>query len=86
METFAQTWGNTSGGFEGIGGSAITEQRTYVFIPISPTDEYCQVYFGDRFAYSVPMSKKFLEDVKNRNVAGCKHKQIYLEGEVKNNE
>ena len=78
METFIQTWMNTSGGFEEIGGSAITEQRTYVFIPISPTDEYCQVYFGDRFAYSVPVLDVFLEDVRSQSVAGCKHKNKYI--------
>lgn len=78
METFTQTWGNTSGGFEGIGGSAITTMRTYVFIPISASDEDCQVWFDGVYAYSVPMSEKFLNDVKARNVAGQKHYHKYL--------
>lgn len=70
METFVQMWGNTSGGFEGIGGDMMTSQRTYVFIP--EVDEPCQVYFGGMYAYSVPVTdEKFLQDVRNRRVAGC---------------
>lgn len=45
METFVQMWGNTSGGFGGIGGDMMTSQRTYVFIP--EVDEPCQVYFAN---------------------------------------
>lgn len=78
METFTQTWGNTSGGFEGIGGSAMTSQRTYVFIPVT-ADEDCQIYFGGRFAYSVPLTNAFIEDVKNRHVKGLHHKSKYFE-------
>ena len=71
METFEQIWGNTAGGFGGIGGCAMTSQNTYVFIP-EVDDEPCQVYFGGRYAYSVPITdEKFLQDVKNHNVAGC---------------
>lgn len=70
METFTQIWGNTSGGFESIGGCAMTTQRTYVFIPESH-DGDCMVYFGGRFAYSVPYSETFIKDVKERNIAGC---------------
>lgn len=77
METFTQLWGNTSGGFETIGGSAMTEQRTYVFLPIYHNDN-CLVYFGGRFAYSVPFSQTFIQDVKYRRVAGCNHKAKYL--------
>ena len=39
METFTQLWGNTSGGFESMGGAAMTIQRTYVFIP-TVNDEF----------------------------------------------
>ena len=77
METFTQIWGNTSGGFESIGGDAMTEQRTYVFVPTS-VDENCFVYFGGRFAYKVPYSKTFISDVKQRNVAGAHHYNKYL--------
>lgn len=70
--TFEQMWGNTSGGFEGVGGCAMTNQRTYVFIPKNPTDDkdFCFVYFGMRFAYAVPYSEKFEKDVHKQDVAG----------------
>lgn len=84
METFVQVWENTSGGLEGIGDSVMTWQKTYVFIPCG-IDEDCYVYFGCRFGYSVPMSEKFLEDVKNYNVAGCEHKDRYLKDTMNSN-
>lgn len=77
METFTQIWGNTSGGFEGIGGSAMTEQRTYVFIPIVE-NEPCQVYFGGRYAYSVPITDLFIKDVREHKVAGIHSREKYL--------
>ena len=77
METFTQMWGNTSGGFESIGGCAMTTQRTYVFIPISCNDN-CIVYFEGRFAYSVPYSDIFIKDAKERKVAGCRHMGKYV--------
>lgn len=80
METFTQTWGNTSGGFETIGGDAITEQRVYVFVPVS-TDENCFVYFGGRFAYEVPFSQIFMTDIRDRKVAGLHHKSKYFSKE-----
>lgn len=78
METFTQLWGNTSGGFESIGGSSMTEQRTYVFLPIYINDN-CLVYFGGSFAYSVPPSDIFLQDVKNQRVAGCYNNGKYFD-------
>ncbi len=77
METFTQMWGNTSGGFETIGGSAMTIQRTYVFIPVN-CDDNCIVYFDGRFAYSVPYSDVFIKDVRERRIAGYHHKDKYL--------
>ena len=77
LETFTQIWGNTSGGFEGIGGSAMTTQRTYVFLPVTCNGP-CQVYFGGRFGYAVPISDTFLEDVRQHKVVGCHHKGKYL--------
>lgn len=68
MYTFEQTWGNTSGGFEGIGGSAMTNQNTYVFIP--EEDLPCIVFFGGKFAYKIPYSSEFIEDVRKQRVAG----------------
>lgn len=81
LETFVQVWGNTSGGFEGIGGCAMTNQRTYVLIPIYEDSEDCLVFFGGMFAYSVPYSPIFLEDVKNHQVAGKSQKGKYLKNE-----
>ena len=77
METFTQVWGNTSGGFGGVGGCAMTTQRTYVFIP-QQVDEDCQVYFDGAFAYAVPYSKTFMEDVKNHSVEGRGHQGKYI--------
>jgi hypothetical protein len=67
MYTFKHTWGTTSLGFSGVGGSAITEARTYVFIP-RIDNQPCIVYFAGQFAYAVPYSKVFMEDVKNHNM------------------
>lgn len=76
LETFDQVWGNTCGGFEGIGGAAMTTQRTYVF---HSTKNQCVVFFGSRFAYMVPNSEKFMQDVKDENVAGVgSYKSVYL--------
>lgn len=83
METFTQIWGNTSGGFETIGGSITILQRTYVFIPVTAEDEACQVYFGGAYAYMAPYSKMFLEDVKNRCVKGMAHKAVYWQNYCK---
>ena len=74
---FEQTWGDTSGGFEGIGVSAITNQTTYVLIPNFNYDD-CLVFFGGGFAYKVPYSKEFMEDVRNHNVAGKSKCDKYL--------
>jgi len=79
--TFVQMWGNTSGGFEGVGGCAMTNQRTYVFACIDGACDICYVYFGGRFAYTVPYSEKFMEDVKNQRVAGKSSYGKYLKTE-----
>jgi hypothetical protein len=65
---FEQTWGNTSGGFEGVGGSAMTNQTTYILIPKFEHD--CLVFFGGRFAYKAPCNQKFIEDVIKGSVRG----------------
>ena len=78
LYTFEQTWGNTSGGFEGIGGSAMTNQRTYVFVPLTATEgEECLVFFGGRFAYYAPHNETFMSDIRNKNVAGVSKKSKY---------
>lgn len=68
IDIFEQVWGNTSGGFEGIGGSAMTTQTTYVLIP--KFDHDCLVFFGGKFAYKAPYTKKFRDDVAMGAVKG----------------
>lgn len=77
IHIFEQTWGNTSGGFEGIGGSAMTNQMTYVLIPQINYDD-CLVFFGGRFAYKVPYSQEFIKDVVEHNVKGIHGMGEYL--------
>lgn len=78
LYTFEQTWGNTSGGFEGIGGRAMTNQRTYVFVPLTATEnEECLVFFGGRFAYHAPCNEIFMNDVRDQNIAGVSQKSKY---------
>lgn len=67
LYTFEQMWGSTALGFGGIGGSAMTSARTYVFVPVS-CNQKCFVYFAGRFAYAVNYSEKFMEDVRNGNM------------------
>lgn len=40
----------------------MTTANTYLFVPQS-TEEKCYVYFAGRFAYKMPYSKEFMEDV-----------------------
>lgn len=68
MHYFSQIWPDTSLGFGGIGGQAFTSANTYVFIPTN-VDQPCFVYFAGRFAYSVPYSHAFMEDVQHGNMA-----------------
>lgn len=70
IEIFQQWWGNTSGGFEGIGGCAMTRQTTYVL----HDHNKAHVFFNGEFAYSIEMNIKFIEDLKVKNIAG---KQSY---------
>ena len=73
---FEQTWGNTSGGFETIGGCAMTRQQTIVIVPRN-SKERALVYFDGRFAYDVPVTDVFLEDLKKERIAGCSSKNKY---------
>ncbi len=77
LYTFEQVWGSTALGFGGIGGQAMTSARTYVFVPQS-CDEKCFVYFGGRFAYAVPYSRQFMEDVAAGNMASVAMSGKYI--------
>ena len=68
LYTFEQVWGSTALGFGGIGGQAMTEANTYVFIPAC-VDQKCFVYFAGRFAYSADCTEVFMNDVANKNMA-----------------
>ena len=65
---FDQTWGSTALGFGGVGGSAMTTERTYVFIPEGREKAF--VYFGDQFAYMCDTSVTFWRDLKAKMMVG----------------
>ena len=60
---FPQTWGDTSLGFGGIAGQAVTTAYTTIL----EVDNTMLVFFGGRFAYSVKRpNQSFHEDVAKR--------------------
>lgn len=77
MITFNQIWGSTALGFGGVGGQAITEARTYVFIPMI-SGHKCLVYFGDRFAYKAPYCEALKEDIRNHQMASVAESGKYI--------
>lgn len=76
LHNFNQIWGSTSLGFGGIGGQAITQARTYVFVPLID-DEQCYIYFAGRFAYSAPYCERLMNDIKGNCVAAVYEKGRY---------
>lgn len=77
MYIFEQTWESTALGFGGIGGQAMTTANTYVFIPVA-CHQNCFVYFDGRFAYQVPYSKSFMEDVRNHSMKSVNQSRLYI--------
>lgn len=77
MSIFEQTWGSTALGFGGIGGQAMTTANTYVFVPVT-CHQNCFVYFDGRFAYQVPCSKSFMEDVRNHSMKSVNQSKLYF--------
>jgi len=66
---FDQTWGSTSLGHGGMGGAAVTTAYTVILYCMS-TQEFL-VYFGGSYCYTIKgRNEAFLEDCKNRCVAG----------------
>lgn len=57
---------DTTGGFGGAFGGSLhrTTQTTYVLVPKFNHD--CLVFFGGKFAYRAPYSRKFIVDVVKR--------------------
>lgn len=76
LETFEQWWGSTTGGFPGVGGSAITMQRTYVLVS-KRDDVKSLVFFGGRFAYSTYGNSLFFEDIEKRNMVSVGNQSKY---------
>ena len=74
---FDQTWGSTALGFGGVGGSAMTTARTYVFMPDWSDNAY--VFFGGRFAYKTQINERFKEDMKNHRMASVMESGRYNE-------
>lgn len=85
MYIFEQTWGSTALGFDGIGGQAMTTANTYVFVPVT-CHQNCFVYFDGRFAYQVPCSKSFMEDVRNHSMKSVNQSRLYIEEAYSNND
>ena len=78
LYTFNQTWGSTALGFGGIGGQAMTQARTYVFVPVT-CNQKCLVYFAGRFAYKADWCENFREDIRNHNMAEVNRAGRYVE-------
>ena len=85
MFIFPQTWGSTALGFGGIGGQSMTTANTYVFIPVT-CHQNCFVYFDGRFAYQVPYSKSFMEDVRNHSMKSVNQSRLYVKEANSNDE
>lgn len=77
MHTFVQAFADTSCGFGGIAGQSITKENVYVFLPLCNETEECIVYIGSRYAYSVPYSRLFIDDVNRSRVATLSEKGKY---------
>lgn len=77
MYMFPQVWGDTSLGFGGIGGQAMTSAYTTVI-----TDEstgWCGIFFGERLAYLVlKPNRLFYEDLHNWYMESVRNHGKYL--------
>ena len=71
MYVFEQAWEDTTTAFGGIGGQAITEAFTIVFVP-KYVNQKCIVYINGRYAYSCDYNKAFKEDLINCDMASVK--------------
>jgi hypothetical protein len=66
-----QTWGNTSGGWQGIGGSAMTNR--YTVIIENQWFGFSCIYYGGKLAYICEMDDKYKVYVEKgyRGLPGC---------------
>lgn len=76
IHVFEQTWGSTTLGFGGMGGQAMTTANTYVFVPVN-VNQSCFVYFAGGFAYAVPYSEMFMEDILGQCMASVNQSGKY---------
>jgi len=87
LHTFEQLWGNTSGGFEGMGGSMMTTQNTHVFIPLQNCkSKICLIFFGGTFAYTAPLTSTFLKHVEEKRILGKSRFRDYWDLDEQNEE
>ena len=77
LYTFSQIWGSTALGFDGIGGQAMTQARTYVFVPVT-CEQKCVVYFAGRFAYKADYCENLKEDIRNQNMVSVSKAGRYV--------
>jgi hypothetical protein len=76
LYTFNQMWGSTALGFSDVGGQAMTNARTYVFVPVT-CNQKCFVYFAGRFAYQADYCSNLIEDLRSQNMAPGKQAVKY---------
>lgn len=74
---FPQTWGDTSLGFGGMGGQAITSAYTTVIV--EDCAGWCGVFFGERLAYTIlNPNQTFYDDLHNGQMESFNRRGKYL--------
>lgn len=77
---FPQVWGDTSLGFGGIGGQAIT--TAYTTVIIDNAAGWCGVFFGEGLAYTIlNPNPLFYEDLRNWRMESKSKRGKYLRKE-----
>lgn len=71
LHVVPQTWGNTSGGWEGIGGSAMT--KTYTVIIENGWFGFACIYYNGQLAYICEIDEKYREVISKgyNRLPGC---------------
>jgi hypothetical protein len=74
---FSQTWGDTSLGFGGIGGQAIT--KAYTTVVEEKRSGWCGVFYDETLAYKIKNpNEKFREDIYNHDMKAVYKKGVYI--------
>ena len=76
LYTFNQMWGSTALGFGGVGGQAMTNARTYVFVPVT-CNQKCFIYFAGKYAYQADYCENLKEYIRIQNLAPVSHAGRY---------